>query len=428
MFMSAETDIREILRRPAIPSSAGSRAAALLGGGETTAQAVVTVGELIYDRVSIDPMALEAFEFAHKPMTGDVYKLSTWAHSTLDGGRETIDGRVNRLQGYVFERFAASALRQGGAVVELPDSATNPGWDLRVNGAEVQAKCGLSPQLVREHFARHPDVPRMVVNEELAAHFVNDDRVIAIGGVTRDLVRSQTEHSLHVASDMLDLSLVQFAPALSVIRNGWALWQQETDVSGVVGNVLVDGGARYVGWIVGKAVGAAAVVALSGWPAVLAPAVSGAVGYRGGRAMAGLVKRHVLLRTETVRLDIATRAWCAGCARVLGGMVAQAAAAGVRFRAARARAGAAWTPLMDDWLRRLDAEQAYRQLHHHRFERAQTKTGVFGGGAGPQEAAVAAMVAASRVGLLPSDLPVERKALVDAAGVYSRGLRRRLLA
>ena len=151
-------------------------------------------------------------------------------------------------------------------------------------------------------------------------------------------------------------------------------------------------------------------------------------GYRGGRAAADLLKRHVLLRTEAATLEEAVVAWCTGCARVLGAMVDQATAAGDRFRAARERAGAAWAPLTDDWLGRLEAEQAYRNLHRRRFERAMFDPGALGGKPGPLGTASTAMLAASRAGILPSDLPSERKALVAAAKAYGRGLRRRVLS
>ncbi len=428
MAMSNQADVPEILRRPAASSSAGSRVAALLGGAETVSYISMTLGELVYDRVSIDVKALEAFEFVHKPAVGDIHNLATWAHTTLDGIHGTDEGRFIRLQGYVFESMAAAALRQSGAVVELPESATNPGWDLRINGEEVQAKCGLSPRLVQEHFERYPDVRRVVVNEELASHFLHDDRVLVVGGITRDLVRNQTDRSLNAAADMLDISMIQFAPALSVIRNGWALWKRNTDLQGATGNVAIDGSARLAGAMAGKAVGLAAAAALGGWPAILAPVFASAVGYRSGRAVAGIVKRHVLLRAEATILEEAVGTWCAGCARVLGTMMDQAAASGRRFRSARARAEAAWVPLIDDWLQRLEAEQAYRRLHQKRFERATSDLNALGGRMGLQGAASAALLAASRAGLLPSDLSSERKVLLAAAETYSRGLQRRLLS
>ena len=84
--------------------------------------------------------------------------------------------------------------------------------------------------------------------------------------------------------------------------------------------------------------------------------------------------------------------------------------------------------MMEDWLERLDAEQAYRHLHMTRFRRATDARDALGGERGALGAAGAAMLAASRAGLLPSDLPGERKALVAAAEAYYSGIRRRLLS
>jgi hypothetical protein len=83
---------------------------------------------------------------------------------------------------------------------------------------------------------------------------------------------------------------------------------------------------------------------------------------------------------------------------------------------------------MDDWLERLEAEQAYRNMLRRRFERAMIYPGVFGDEPGPLGAARTAMLTASRVGILSSDLPSERKALVAAAEACGRGLKRRLLS
>jgi hypothetical protein len=56
-------DLIEFLRQPASATTSGQRAAALLGGSDTSAFAAISLGDLIYDRVSIDPQALEAFDF-----------------------------------------------------------------------------------------------------------------------------------------------------------------------------------------------------------------------------------------------------------------------------------------------------------------------------------------------------------------------------
>jgi hypothetical protein len=120
-------DIAEILRRPANPATAGRRVAALLADKDEFAFGAMTLGDIAYDRFSIDPSAIQAFEFVNKPSTEDIYKLATWSHHIIDAPSVTLEGRVSWLQGYVFERMAALTLRQSGKVVQFPETANNPG-------------------------------------------------------------------------------------------------------------------------------------------------------------------------------------------------------------------------------------------------------------------------------------------------------------
>ena len=80
----------------------------------------MTLGDIVYDRFSIDPSALQAFELLVKPRTEDIYKLATWSHHIIDAPSVTLEGRMNWLQGHVFEHMAAMTLRQSGKVVEFP--------------------------------------------------------------------------------------------------------------------------------------------------------------------------------------------------------------------------------------------------------------------------------------------------------------------
>lgn len=423
-----EVNPLDMLARPAEANKPVSRAAALLGGADTGAYLGLSLGDLVYDRARIDPHALEAFNFAHKPAEGDIYKLASWAHHSLNGGSTTVDGRVSRLQGYVFERMAAHILQQGGTEVSFPDDANNPGWDFKVNGVEAQAKCGMSPHLVTEHFARYPDSQRVYVNEDLAKHFLNDHRVSAVASITRDAVRDQTIDSLHAAAEMVELNMIRFVPLLSITRNVWAAWNQQTDWASAAGNIAVEGTMRTVGAAVAGKVSAAGVALLcGGWPAILAPVLASAVGYRGGRAIADQIKRRVFLKRENEALNDATRAWCAASARVLRTMIEQAELSGLRFRNAREQAEPAWRTIIDDWLDRLEAEQAYRRLHQRRFERGADDVRHLGGEDDFLDKARYAMVLASRVGILPADLHAECKQISTAAEKYAVGLRRRLL-
>lgn len=422
-------DIAEILHRPAHPAAPGGRVAALLSDKDEFAFGAMTLGDIVYDRFSIDPSALQAFEFVNKPSTEDIYKLATWSHHIIDAPSVTLDGRVSWLQGYVFERMAALSLRQSGKVVQFAETANNPGWDFFVNGEPMQAKCGISPHLVTEHLMRYPDIPRVVVNEELASHFADNDHITAMHGITRDAVRTTTEHSLDAAADMLDLHLGDVVPAISVARNAYQLWRGNTDWRSLPGNISVDAAGRFIGTTAGHAIGVSVLVlGLGGWPAILLPVFAASGGYRGGRVLSNLVKRRLFLRTEYAALSDALAGWCQGAARVLSVMMSRAEKAGVRIVAARERSHPEYRAMFDDWQERLDAEQGFRRLHLERFRRGATDPWAFDDGSGPLEACAAAMVAASRAGLLPADVSSERKTLSARIADYAAGLRRRLLS
>jgi hypothetical protein len=71
--------LNDLLRQPAASTSSGRRAATLLGGGDTAAFEAISLGDLIYDRVTIDPQALEAFDFLHPANLSDIHELAVWS-------------------------------------------------------------------------------------------------------------------------------------------------------------------------------------------------------------------------------------------------------------------------------------------------------------------------------------------------------------
>src|SRR5262249_55233959 len=113
-------DLGEFLRSPAVSSSPASRPAALLGGTETLTFEAVSIGDLIYDRMRIDPRAIEAFNFLDPASEHDIHELASWSHKIIDAELLSYEGHVNQVQGYVFERIAAHTLRGTGAEDVFP--------------------------------------------------------------------------------------------------------------------------------------------------------------------------------------------------------------------------------------------------------------------------------------------------------------------
>jgi hypothetical protein len=197
----------------------------------------------------------------------------------------------------------------------------------------------------------------------------------------------------------------------------------------MAGNIATDAAGRYAGAGTAKLIGtgAVAMLGLTGWPAILLPVFAAITGYRGGRALSDAIKREVFLRSERAVLEEALRQWCGSSQRILTKMIALAEKSRTRFTAVRERSHPDYRAMVDDWLERLRAEQAYRRFHLGRFERGATDGRVFDDGSGPLGACAAAMVSASRAGILPADLDGERKLLTAALHAYVAGLRRRLL-
>jgi len=194
-------------------------------------------------------------------------------------------------------------------------------------------------------------------------------------------------------------------------------------------NVSVDALGRAIGASAGHALGGAVLlIGLGGWPAILLPIFAATGGYRGGRALSDAVKRRLLLRGEFAALSVALSGWCSGATRTLTTMTVRAERINQRLVAARDRSHPEYHVAIDDWLDRLAAEQSFRRLHLERFAKGVEDPWRFDEGSGPLDGCAAAMVAASRAGLLPADLVPEKKSLTAAVTDYASGLRRRLLA
>ena len=66
-----------VLYKPIDNSTPGQRLADILGGTETAAFTALSFGDIVYDRVSIDPNVLTAFDFRKPPTEAGIYNLAT---------------------------------------------------------------------------------------------------------------------------------------------------------------------------------------------------------------------------------------------------------------------------------------------------------------------------------------------------------------
>ena len=422
-----EPDVGELLRKPIGNTTQGDRLVNLLGGSEAIAYATMSLGDIIYDRVSIDPNALDAFHFIKKPTAHDIYRLAVWSDGIEHKTGASYLGDINSLKGSVFERVAAASIRQSGAHVVFPNGPNQPGWDFLVNGEPVQAKCGVDAGLVTKHLHRYPNIQRVVVSENLGAHFLGHDHIMSIPGASDTVIRASTEQSLHAAADMLDAHLLQFIPTVLVARNAFAWLRGQTDMGAIAQNLIVEAPSRWMGAYAGHAVGGVAAMILGGWPAILVPVATSMAGYRTARAASDAIKRKWLLREEYAQVMNAISEWCRGVVGVLDRAIAGAERDEGRFLSARQAFGAVHATMADDWLLRLTREQAGRRYHRNIFERAIDHPHVFGAELDAVSLAGASMLAAARAGIVSFDLVPERNGMIKACDTYVNGLKRRLI-
>ena len=244
-----------------------------------------------YDWIKIDDRAINALKFAlgsgDQGFT-DIYLSASRAADNVHA--------LERLQGYVGEQIAAGDLVANGYVVSFPDSPTQAGYDLIVDGHPVQVKTTLMDTNIHEALALHPDIP-VLVPTELMDSLSGTENVIFTPGFSHDLAQQVTQDNIEAISDLGDsmpipiftLGFIGYRkikevyhgkdPKMAIIEGG-------AEIGGVT---IVGGIGGILGLKVGMAAGAAGAVIgkTVGWGS--AAAIGTLMAVKGGKigAIAG---------------------------------------------------------------------------------------------------------------------------------------------
>jgi hypothetical protein len=398
---------------------------------ETRAYAALTFGDLLYDWIRIDPQVVDAVDFVRVADLGDIFSFARYADSLQALGEAARLGNVTQLQGYVAERMVAGMLRAQGAEVAFPDSPDQPGYDLIVNGENLQIKCLNDPSGVYEHICRYPHIPALV-NEELAKYFPDDDRVMALPGLIHAEVHQVTESSLQAGADLLDLQIPFFSLTLQAARNAIAMAKGHTEWRTSLENIGIDSLARMAFSKAGAVVTGATVGLIGitgGWLAVVAPILGAVGGYPVGKGITDGVKRHLLCRKEADELAGALAGYVARAINVLRAMIARANEQSRRFGAMGLGPSTVGRELLRDWQQRIEVENSMRTAMIRQFESCAARLD-HGWRIGLDLIAlhVEVCLTAAKAGLLPANLARETRRLTKTSAAYQTALRKRLLA
>ena len=221
--------------------------------------------DFLFDLSSIDSMVLDAADFSHKADLSSPFDFAQFAEkiSILPAG--SLSGHEANLMGYTAERIVASRLTENGHIVSIPDSATQPGFDLIVDGKEFQVKCIEAENfaILERHFEKYPDIP-VIANAEIAdviSERMPDwaSQVFFLEGYSYEFANGLVQTSLKAGTEIGDYELLPFIATISAARNARAVWVGQQSLGDAAFNVAVDSASKgvmaVVGGFAGKSIG-----------------------------------------------------------------------------------------------------------------------------------------------------------------------------
>jgi len=245
--------------------------------GLTAGVAGITIYDAVYSISLVDENVLRAMDFSSAADLSNFHDIMAYIKTHFEDG-PGLEGSLERLEGYTAEQVVAAHLVAEGHVVEFPETPNQPGYDLLVDGHPFQVKNTMSPDLIREHLDKYPDIP-VIVNSEMGIYFEGNEIVIVDPELSHDEIAVAVQHTID-GVDALDAASAHIplvTLALSSIKESSLLLARKTDLQTAGKHVLYDtasvglGGAVFgkIGTMVGSffgPVGAGVGLVLGGYP------------------------------------------------------------------------------------------------------------------------------------------------------------------
>lgn len=294
------------------------------GWGDDAWLATVTGAAGLNEWFNPDPEVLSAFSRYRNEDLDNGWELWNSITGQSDGRALDLGNAdvLRGLRGHLGEQVAADHLSQAGSTVSMPDSGSNPGWDLDVDGTVLNVKVTANgARTAADHFETNPDIP-IVMNADaadipgaavywdgegplqladLAAGSVVVDSSLTASGLVDQIADSVPAvdplATLGDWGDVIPNAGAIIAAGLSAKREHALVREGHTTKSRAAKNVAVDGGARAVGFWAGAKAGfltGAMVDAGTGGATLGLGAVAGGVlGGIGGAKVGRKVAEHV---------------------------------------------------------------------------------------------------------------------------------------
>ncbi|WP_170477026.1 hypothetical protein [Ruegeria arenilitoris] len=209
---------------------------------DAAAVATLTTGQLLWHAVAMDRNVLRAADFSRNINLDNPLAFAASAHEFAMRGAQI------SLRGYTAERLVMDQLVATGHDVVMPINSNMPGFDLLVDGCEIQVKCGETLSILTDHFAKYPGIP-VIANSELAKRAWEQGEewaslVTTLPGFDLSVVEGKVAKALDHALDLVDLDVLFFAFAVGLVRGGVEVWRGAIPLEDLPAWMLIDGVAR----------------------------------------------------------------------------------------------------------------------------------------------------------------------------------------
>jgi hypothetical protein len=260
--------------------------ASKLYGLEVGAITSVSVADVLYNTARLDPFVLQGVNHLHHAQEfsnlGDLMGFLEDNIIKSQEGTAEWTRMIHKYKGYTGEQIVAENYELDGKEVNFPDSATTKGYDMTVDGIDVDVKTVSYPSSINQHLEQYPEIP-IVGNREMNMRIDSDNFSIDDGLSVHDAFDSTNDTFASVA-DMGDM--FGAIPIITVCTSGYrnikGVKEGRKDVASALEHTALDtvgvGGGGFVGAKIGLIVGGVLAPVTGGVSAIVIPAATTLLG------------------------------------------------------------------------------------------------------------------------------------------------------
>jgi len=264
-----------------------------LNEAELASYGAMTAAEYLWSWATIDHQLIHATDFASTATVKTGFDFSSYVHDHYDSlstaGKE---GFVNRLSGYLAEQKAAAILEHAGHSVQFADSASQPVWDLLVDGHMANVKNVADTVTIKGDALAHKDVIYLVPSD---VHGHVGGNIVSLPGLHHDATKDAVNEGIstakgHAALHGLGLHLPWITVGFAAYRNYRLVKDYNKDPLIAIKHATIESIGRGSGLVVGAKAGGIGGSLFGPIGAVIGAVVGGVAGAIAGGSLAEMYK------------------------------------------------------------------------------------------------------------------------------------------